>query len=110
MSIILHIARFMEPLHSGKYPDVMVNKVGKRLPKFPRRQYLMVKGSYDFIGLNYYTAYYAANIPCQQNNPTLLTDSCTTYTRKLLYILTLLISYFHCVLILFSFPGTLADP
>lgn len=73
----------MEPLHSGTYPTVMVNKVGERLPNFSKRQYLMVKGSFDFIGLNYYTAYYAANIPCQRGNLTILTDSCTMVTRKL---------------------------
>ncbi|WJX31023.1 beta-glucosidase [Trifolium repens] len=71
---------FMEPLYSGKYPAVMVNNVAKRLPKFSRSEYLMVKGSFDFIGLNYYTAYYAANVPCQQRNQSILTDSCTTYT------------------------------
>jgi beta-glucosidase len=71
---------FMEPLYSGKYPAVMVNNVAKRLPKFSRSEYLIVKGSFDFIGLNYYTAYYAANVPCQQRNLSILTDSCTTYT------------------------------
>ncbi|GAU12708.1 hypothetical protein TSUD_122000, partial [Trifolium subterraneum] len=78
--VILCNARFMEPLYSGTYPAVMVNKVAKRLPKFSRREYLIVKGSFDFIGLNYYTAYYAANVPCQQRNLSILTDSCTTST------------------------------
>ncbi|CAJ2639228.1 unnamed protein product [Trifolium pratense] len=72
----------MEPLYSGAYPAVMVKNVGKRLPKFSRRQYLMVKGSYDFIGLNYYTGYYATNSPCQKVNLSALTDSCSTYTPK----------------------------
>ena len=81
--VILCNARFMEPLYAGTYPAVMVNKVGKRLPKFSRKEYLMVKGSYDFIGLNYYTAYYVENVPCQRENQTMLTDSCTNYTRKL---------------------------
>lgn len=75
--------RFMEPLNSGKYPAVMVDQVGKRLPKFSKRQSLLVKGSFDFIGLNYYTSYYAADIPCQTKNRTLLTDSCVNSTSKL---------------------------
>ncbi|KAK7323952.1 hypothetical protein VNO77_27456 [Canavalia gladiata] len=72
----------MEPLYSGTYPTIMVNKVGERLPKFSERQYLMVKGSFDFIGLNYYTANYAVNIPCQQENLTVLIDSCTRLTAE----------------------------
>ncbi|KAE9592701.1 hypothetical protein Lal_00028951 [Lupinus albus] len=71
---------FMEPLYSGTYPAVMVNKVGERLPKFTRRQFLMVKGSFDFIGLNYYTSAYAFNTPCQQGKPTMFTDSCARLT------------------------------
>ena len=72
----------MQPLYSGTYPTVMINKVGKRLPKFSRRQYLMVKGSFDFIGLNYYTANYAANSPCQNGNLTVFEDTCATLTGK----------------------------
>ncbi|KAK7243528.1 hypothetical protein RIF29_38327 [Crotalaria pallida] len=73
---------FMEPLYSGTYPAVMVKTVGKRLPKFSRKQYLMVKGSFDFIGLNYYTANYAADIPCHGKNLTAVTDSCTRSTTE----------------------------
>ncbi|KAK7283852.1 hypothetical protein RIF29_13600 [Crotalaria pallida] len=71
---------FMEPLYSGTYPAVMVNKVGERLPKFSRREYLMVKGSFDFVGLNYYTSAYAVNTPCLHGKPTVFTDSCTRLT------------------------------
>ena len=84
MTKLLHLGfeRFMEPLYSGAYPAVMVNKLGERLPKFSRRQYLMVKGSFDFIGLNYYTATYAANSPCQRENLTVLTDICAMFAGK----------------------------
>ncbi|GAU40395.1 hypothetical protein TSUD_265390, partial [Trifolium subterraneum] len=64
----------MEPLHSGTYPAVIVNKVKERLPRFSRSQSLMVKGSYDFVGLNYYTSTYAANIPCPRGKPTAASD------------------------------------
>jgi len=72
--------RFMEPLYSGTYPAVMVNRVGGRLPKFTRREYLMVKGSYDFIGLNYYTSTYATSSPCPRQRPTAFTDACVRFT------------------------------
>ncbi|KAG4981591.1 hypothetical protein AAZX31_12G229700 [Glycine max] len=71
---------FMEPLYSGTYPAVMVNRVGGRLPKFTRREYLMVKGSYDFIGLNYYTSTYATSSPCPRQRPTAFTDACVRFT------------------------------
>ncbi|XP_028787395.1 beta-glucosidase 24-like [Neltuma alba] len=73
---------FMEPLNSGKYPGVMVRHVGKRLPKFSKRQSLLVKGSFDFIGVNYYTTYYAYNIPCESKNQTALTDACFNFTTE----------------------------
>lgn len=72
----------MEPLKSGSYPIEMVNNVGRRLPTFSREQSLMVKGSFDFIGVNYYSATYAANAPCIRENPSLFTDACVTITSK----------------------------
>jgi hypothetical protein len=76
----------MEPLHSGTYPPVIVNKVKERLPRFSRSQSLMVKGSYDFVGLNYYTSTYAANIPCpaesQQFSQTIALDLLVSHSIK----------------------------
>uniref|UniRef100_A0A0D9ZM21 Uncharacterized protein n=2 Tax=Oryza TaxID=4527 RepID=A0A0D9ZM21_9ORYZ len=37
--------------------------VGNRLPEFSKEQSGMVKGAFDFIGLNYYTSSYADNDP-----------------------------------------------
>ncbi|KAM7274270.1 hypothetical protein ACFE04_028934 [Oxalis oulophora] len=54
---------FMDPLAYGDYPSVMRTYVGERLPKFTKEQSEMIKGSYDFLGLNYYTANYAAYAP-----------------------------------------------
>ncbi|KAL6341213.1 hypothetical protein AAG906_032330 [Vitis piasezkii] len=54
---------FMDPLTNGDYPHSMRSLVGSRLPKFSKEQAMMVKGSYDFLGLNYYTANYAAYAP-----------------------------------------------
>ncbi|KAM7508977.1 hypothetical protein LguiA_019430 [Lonicera macranthoides] len=71
---------FMEPLMSGSYPTTMVKRVGQRLPKFSRIQSSMLKGSFDFIGINYYTARYAMDIPCQDGNFNYINDSCTYLT------------------------------
>ncbi|KAH7689437.1 Beta-glucosidase protein [Dioscorea alata] len=54
---------FMDPLVFGDYPLSMRVYVGNRLPQFTKEQSQIVKGSFDFIGLNYYTANYARNIP-----------------------------------------------
>ena len=80
--IIYYFSRYMEPLHSGAYPAVMVQKVGARLPKFSKSESLMLKGSFDFIGLNYYTSNYAADTPCQHEKPTYYADSCVRSTSK----------------------------
>ncbi|XP_068309985.1 beta-glucosidase 12-like [Pyrus communis] len=54
---------FAEPLTSGGYPQSMQCLVGNRLPKFTKEQSMMLIGSFDFLGLNYYTTYYAAYAP-----------------------------------------------
>ncbi|MQL98067.1 hypothetical protein Taro_030773 [Colocasia esculenta] len=58
---------FMDPLAQGDYPFSMRVLVGDRLPKFTKKQSKMVKGSFDFIGLNYYTTYYAVAFPFTRN-------------------------------------------
>ncbi|XP_040994451.1 beta-glucosidase 12-like isoform X7 [Juglans microcarpa x Juglans regia] len=66
----------MDPLINGDYPHSMRSLVGNRLPKFTKEQSKLVNRSFDFIGLNYYTAYYAAYAP-QHNagNASYFTDS-----------------------------------
>ncbi|KAL5727211.1 beta-glucosidase [Ranunculus cassubicifolius] len=51
----------MDPLVHGDYPKSMRSICGNRLPRFTKEQSYMVKGSYDFIGLNYYTARFVVN-------------------------------------------------
>lgn len=51
----------MDPITNGDYPRIMRSLVGNRLPKFSPKQSEMLKGSFDFLGLNYYTTTYAAN-------------------------------------------------
>ncbi|GKV13455.1 hypothetical protein SLEP1_g24457 [Rubroshorea leprosula] len=49
----------INPLIYGDYPKTMRDLVGSRLPNFTKQQSRMVKGSINFLGLNYYTARYA---------------------------------------------------
>ncbi|KAL3519184.1 hypothetical protein ACH5RR_021773 [Cinchona calisaya] len=71
----------LEPLHSGAYPLTMRALVGKRLPKFTKEQSEMLRGSYDFLGLNYYTAFYASHISKSNGiNVSYTTDSLTNLT------------------------------
>ncbi|XP_062083938.1 beta-glucosidase 13-like [Humulus lupulus] len=69
---------FMDPLTNGDYPQSMRSLVGNRLPKFSKLQSMNLKGSFDFIGLNYYSSNYASYAP-QHNttveNSSYLTDS-----------------------------------
>ncbi|MFQ6670090.1 hypothetical protein Gotur_035118 [Gossypium turneri] len=60
---------YMEPLTHGEYPETMRSLVKDRLPVFTAEQKKLVKGSFDFIGINYYTSRYAKNIPPNPNEP-----------------------------------------
>ncbi|KAI7982189.1 Beta-glucosidase 12 [Camellia lanceoleosa] len=74
---------FMEPLATGDYPRTMRTLVAKRLPKFSKEQSKMLKGSFDFIGLNYYTANYAAYAPNSNSVfVSYLTDSWVNLTTE----------------------------
>jgi beta-glucosidase len=67
----------MDPLTKGDYPLSMKTLVGNRLPKFTKEQAKAVKGSFDFIGLNYYSARYAQNKCNSNSNKSYSTDSQT---------------------------------
>ncbi|URE19618.1 Glycosyl hydrolase family 1 [Musa troglodytarum] len=72
---------FMDALTKGHYPFSMRALVKDRLPKFTRRQSRLVKGSFDFIGLNYYTARYVHDLPRSNGvHKSYITDSCTNAT------------------------------
>ncbi|KHN06219.1 Non-cyanogenic beta-glucosidase, partial [Glycine soja] len=71
---------FMEPLTKGEYPRNMRALVGSRLPKFSKWQAKLVNGSFDFIGLNYYSSGYINGVPPSNAKPSFLTDSRTNTT------------------------------
>lgn len=52
----------MDPISTGDYPFIMRAIAGERLPQFTPQQSKMLKGSFDFLGLNYYTTQYAQSI------------------------------------------------
>ncbi|XVF19215.1 hypothetical protein REPUB_Repub11eG0090400 [Reevesia pubescens] len=74
---------YMDPITFGNYPHSMRSLVGNRLPEFNKDQSEMVKGSFDFLGLNYYTANYASYAPkLNVRKPTYYTDSRTNLSTE----------------------------
>ncbi|XP_058225191.1 beta-glucosidase 12-like isoform X2 [Rhododendron vialii] len=72
---------FIHPLTYGDYPETMRSIVGKRLPKFTPEQVKLVKGSFDFIGLNYYSGNFASNDPSANSvNDSYSSDSLANLT------------------------------
>nr|GMD80832.1 beta-glucosidase 44-like [Ipomoea batatas] len=64
--------RFLHPIVYGEYPKTMQKIVGDRLPKFTHDEVKMVKGSFDYVGINQYTTYYV-------NDPSPNTSSTINY-------------------------------
>ncbi|CAM8943506.1 unnamed protein product [Rhodiola kirilowii] len=53
-----HLGWFLDPLINGQYPKTMQIIVQDRLPKFKDEEVQLVKGAFDFIGINHYTTFY----------------------------------------------------
>lgn len=50
---------YFGPLHNGDYPEIMREYItGGRLPNFTDSDSQLIKGAYDFIGINHYTTVY----------------------------------------------------
>nr|AFK44931.1 unknown [Lotus japonicus] len=71
----------LNPLTTGKYPQSMRSLVGNRLPEFSLKQARLINGSFDFIGLNCYTTYYATNAS-SVSQPNSITDSLAYLTHE----------------------------
>ncbi|CAH2080559.1 unnamed protein product [Thlaspi arvense] len=61
--------RFLDPLVHGDYPPSMKLNVGERLPNFTKEEQKMVNGSYDFVGVNYYTSRYVQATKLTSSEP-----------------------------------------
>jgi len=48
----------LDPLVFGDYPKIMKKNVGSRLPSFTKRESKLLKGAFDFFGLNHYSTAY----------------------------------------------------
>ncbi|KAK7339039.1 hypothetical protein VNO77_19681 [Canavalia gladiata] len=57
----------LDPLIYGDYPKIMRELVWNRLPNFTKEEKKFVKGSIDFIGINYYTSHFAKHEPNRTN-------------------------------------------
>ncbi|EPS70537.1 hypothetical protein M569_04221, partial [Genlisea aurea] len=67
-AIDFHLGWFIEPLILGDYPLIMRSRVGNRIPRFSPLQSRIVKGSFDFIGINHYTTWYTSDITVKFSN------------------------------------------
>ncbi|KAM3686294.1 hypothetical protein ACJW31_11G187800 [Castanea mollissima] len=75
---------FVDPIIFGDYPEIMRVLVGTRLPIFTESQSKMLKGSLDFLGVNYYTARYADDSTSSSSvNLSYTTDSLVNLTITL---------------------------
>ncbi|XP_027350965.1 beta-glucosidase 11-like [Abrus precatorius] len=57
------IGWFLNPFTFGDYPDIMKKNAGSRLPSFTQKESNVVKGSIDFLGINFYVTYFVKNSP-----------------------------------------------
>ncbi|KAL0394217.1 UNVERIFIED_CONTAM: Oleuropein beta-glucosidase [Sesamum latifolium] len=73
---------FFEPIVTGHYPQNMIDYVPpENLAPFSQSESQRLKGSYDFLGLNYYTGIYATNNPDPQCEDGYLKDQHVKYQR-----------------------------
>ncbi|KAK2984277.1 hypothetical protein RJ640_003836 [Escallonia rubra] len=66
---------YLGPIVNGDYPDIMRELVPDRLPHFTDEQTQELKHSFDFLGMNYYTAFYVNNTPSNPKCVSYSTDS-----------------------------------
>jgi beta-glucosidase len=58
-----------DPVWFGDYPQSMKTALGPLLPQFTSSEKALLKGSYDFFGLNHYTSRYISDAPSTIYNP-----------------------------------------
>nr|GMD84607.1 beta-glucosidase 40-like [Ipomoea batatas] len=56
-----YLGWFLEPVMTGDYPGSVISGAGDRLPKFSAAESALLKGSYDYLGVNHYTTWYVAS-------------------------------------------------
>ncbi|XP_078149855.1 beta-glucosidase 22-like isoform X2 [Carex rostrata] len=63
-----YVGWIVDPVTNGDYPRVMKKIVGPRLPSFSKHQSEMLRGAFDFIGLNHYTSLYITDASNYENS------------------------------------------
>ena len=78
-------SRFLEPLTSWKYPDSMRRLVGARFQWFTSEEAKDLKGSFDFLGCNYYSTLFTIDnlIPIISLQTNYILDAQADVTCKL---------------------------
>lgn len=71
---------FLSPILTGQYPDVMKQIVGDRLSPFSPEESHALRGSVDFIALNYYTSMNVKDDPFN-TNPNFFADPRVIYSK-----------------------------
>eukprot|EP00878_Enallax_costatus_P009751 GHUV01010184.1.p1 GENE.GHUV01010184.1~~GHUV01010184.1.p1 ORF type:complete len:541 (+),score=93.23 GHUV01010184.1:583-2205(+) len=59
MGLEKNLGWYADPLFFGDYPDSLKKCTGTNLPSFTAEQSALLKGSLDFLGINFYTGKYA---------------------------------------------------
>ena len=86
----------MDPTVYGDYPEVMKNSIGKRLPSFTTAQSKKLRGSFDFVGVNYYSAFYVKSIPeVDHNTPNWRSDARIEWRSKYTFFIILYRALFN---------------
>jgi len=68
---------YLEPVVRGDYPHSMRSSVRDRLPHFTEKEQQKLVGSYDMIGINYYSSRFAKHVDITENfSPELNTHDC----------------------------------
>lgn len=79
--------RHLDPTTNGDYPQSMKDAVGTRLPKFTKEQKAKLKGSADFVGINYYFSFFARKTEKPDpRSPTWALDAGAEFERKFSFI------------------------
>ncbi|KAG9447398.1 hypothetical protein H6P81_013526 [Aristolochia fimbriata] len=62
-----HLGWFLDPITHGDYPAIMKKIVGSRLPSFAEEESELLRGSFDFIGLNHYVVLFVQGSSAEWN-------------------------------------------
>jgi len=86
----------MNPFTFGDYPDIMKKNAGPRLPSFTQKESDLVRGSIDFLGINFYYSFYVRDSPSSllNRNRDYLTDMSVEF-ESMSYAVSM--SYFCCI-------------